>query len=413
MTDQLSSDLASLRIDRDENPNRKGPLFYLVWLAIVGGVGAALWFVGVPYAESKFFKTEVAVTEISSVSPSKATTDLTTTGYVMPQRVSQVAAKAYGKVSRVAIKQGDKVQEGDVLLELDAIDQEASIAAGNARAASARARVLTAKAGVTEAERQAKRARTLAESGVGPKAAAEDLEGRVDSLKEQVRASEAEVKAAQAEVAALRVGLKNLTVKSPIAGTVISKPPEVGENLGLLPGGFSSQGGTIEIADLTTLVVETDVPEARLSIVQLGRPAEIVLDAYPDKRYRGKAIEIVPRVNRAKATATVKVLFVDATDGVLPDMSARVSFLSKELDEKALKETAKTVVPADALADRGGSKVVFVVDDGVVRLTPVKVGNAAAGGFVLLEGPSPGTKVVRTPPPQLADGQSIKEKAEG
>jgi RND family efflux transporter MFP subunit len=412
MTDQLSSDLASLRIDRDVNPNRRGPLFYLAVIALVGGVGAAGWFVAVPYLESKFYKTEVATTEIVTVSAAQASVDLTTTGYVMPQKVSQVAAKAYGKVARVHVKQGDKVKTGDVLLELDAVDQKASIASAGARTAAARARVYTAKAGLTETERQAKRARTLAEQGVGPKAAAEDLESRADSLKEQVRAAEAEVKAAQAEVAALKVGLANLTVPAPIDGTVISKPPEVGENLGLLPGGFSAQGGTIEIADLTTLVVETDVPEARLHLVKLGRPAEIVLEAFPDRRYRGKAVEIVPRVNRAKATATVKVGFVDPPEGVLPDMSARVSFLTKELDEKALKSPPKIIVPSAAVSERNGQKVLFVIEDERVRLVPVKLGAPNGAGFELLQGPSSGTKLVKDPKPDLADGQAIREKSD-
>jgi RND family efflux transporter MFP subunit len=313
----------------------------------------------------------------------------------------------------VHVRQGDRVRAGDLLLELDSIDQKASIASGNARAAAAAARVLTAKAGVTEAERSARRARALSDSGVGPKATAEDLETRVASLKEQVKAAEAEVRAARAEVAALRVGLKNLTVHAPIDGTVISKPPEVGETLGMMATGLSAQGGTIEIADLTTLVVETDVPETRLGLVRIGRPAEIVLDAFPDKRYRGKAIEIVPRVNRAKATATVKVAFADATDGVLPDMSARVSFLTRELDERALKEAPKAVVPAEALVDRHGAKMVFVVDGDRVRLVPVKLGGAMAGGFELVQGPGAGTKVVKHPATQLADGQKIKEKAEG
>ena len=412
MTDQLSSDLASLRIDRDVNPNRRGPLWYIVVIAVAGAAAAAGWLLGVPYLESKFFKTEVSVTEIVSVSAAHASVELTTTGYVVPQTVSQVAAKAYGKVSRVLIKQGEKVETGDVLLELDALDQKAAIASAGARVAASRARVLTAKASLNEADRQAKRARTLAEQGVGPKAEAEDLESRVESLKEQVGAADAEVKAAQAEVAALRVGLGNLTVTAPIDGTVISKPPEVGENLGLLPGGFSAQGGTIEIADLTTLVVETDVPEARLHLVQLGRPAEIVLEAFPDRRYRGKTTEIVPRVNRAKATATVKVGFVDPADGALPDMSARVSFLSKELDEKALKEPPKTVVPGAAVVERNGEKAVFVIDDERVRLVPVKIGAPNGAGFELLQGPSSGTKVVKDPKPDLADGQSIREKSE-
>ena len=413
MTDQLSSDLASLRIDRDVDPNRRGPLFYIGVTALVGGAGAAIWLFGLPYLESKVFKQEIAVTEVSQVSAAQASIDLTTTGYVMPQRISQVAAKAYGKVAKVFIRQGQKVKKDDVLLELDAIDQEASIAAARARAAAARARVATAKASVVEIERQAQRAKSLAESGVGPKAAAEDLETRAASLKEQVGAAQAEVNAAQAEVAALQVGLKNLVVRAPIDGTVISKPPEVGENLGLIPGGFTSQSGTIEIADLTTLAVETDVPEARLHLVQIGRHAEIVLDAFPDRRYRGKAIEIVPKVNRSKATATVKVAFVDANEGVLPDMSARVSFLTKELDRQAMKAPPKLVVPASALADRGGAKVVFVIDGERVRMTPVTLAGPNGSGFELKSGPSPGTKVVRDPPADLGDGQLVKQKSDG
>jgi RND family efflux transporter MFP subunit len=413
MTDQLSSDLASLRIDRDVDPNRRGPLFYIGVTALVAAVAAAIWVFGLPYLESKVFKKEIAVTEVSQVSAAHASIDLTTTGYVMPQRISQVAAKAYGKVSKVFIRQGQKVKENDVLLELDAIDQEASIASARARAAAARARVATAKASVVEVERQAQRAKSLAESGVGPKAAAEDLETRAASLKEQVNAAQAEVNAAQAEVAALQVGLKNLVVRAPIEGTVISKPPEVGENLGLIPGGFTSQSGTIEIADLTTLVVETDVPEQRLHLVQIGRHAEIVLDAFPDRRYRGKAIEIVPRVNRSKATATVKVAFVDPNEGVLPDMSARVSFLTKELDQQALKAAPKLVVPASALADRGGAKVVFVIDGDRVRMTPVTLAGPNGSGFELKSGPGPGTRVVRDPPPDLGDGQLVKEKSDG
>jgi RND family efflux transporter MFP subunit len=412
MADQLSSDLASLRIDRTVDPNRKGPFFYIIVLAVVAALGASAWLVGVPYLEAKVFKREVAVTEITMVSPANATVDLTTTGYVTPQKVSQVAAKAYGKVTRVHVKQGQLVKEGDVLIELDAIDQEAAIATGEARAAAARARVTAANAAKTEAQQQAKRARALAEGGVGSVATAEDLESRVASLEEQTRASAAEVKAAQAEVAALRVGLTNLKVTAPLTGTVMSKPPEVGENLGTMAMGLTAQGGTIEIADLTTLVVETDVPEQRLHLIKMGRPAEIVLDAYPDRRYRGKAVEIIPKINRAKATATVKVAFVDPLEGVLPDMSARVSFLTKELDEKSLKEPAKLVVPGAAVVDRNGAKVVFVIEGDRVRVKPVQIASPNGSGFELLQGPAAGTRVVRDPPADLADGQLVKEKAD-
>ena len=91
-------------------------------------------------------------------------------------------------------------------------------------------------------------------------------------------------------------------------------------------------------------------------------------------------------------------------------MAARVSFLAKELEADKLTQPAKTVVPAAAIADRAGAKVVFVVEDGVVRMKPVTLGEAVGSGFELLDGPSPGTRVVRAPGPELEDGQRVKEK---
>src|SRR5262249_40516420 len=149
--------------------------------------------------------------------------------------------------------------------------------------------------------------------------------------------------------------LKDRTIVAPIEGTVITKPPEVGELVG-------PQAPLLEIADFRTLMVETDVPEARVGQIKIGSPCEIVLDADPSKRRPGAAAEIGKRVNRAKATLVVKVRFTDKTDGALPDMAARVSFLSEALSAEAMKEPPKRVIPAAALTERGGAKVVFVVD---------------------------------------------------
>jgi multidrug efflux pump subunit AcrA (membrane-fusion protein) len=145
-------------------------------------------------------------------------------------------------------------------------------------------------------------------------------------------------------------------------------------------------------------------------MIKLGSPAEIVLDAFPSRRYRGKSEEITPQVNRSKATVIVRVSFVDDKEGVLPDMSARVSFLTKPLDAEALKQPPKIVVPSAAVADRAGGKVVFVVEDEVVRMVPVKLGAPFGRGYELTEGPRPGTRLVASPPETMADGQRVKEK---
>jgi RND family efflux transporter MFP subunit len=213
-------------------------------------------------------------------------------------------------------------------------------------------------------------------------------------------------------VSALGVNLKNFTVIAPISGTIVNRPPELGEFVGPQPSGVAVDMGGVEIADFSTLMIETDVPEPRLSLVKVGGPSEIVLDAYPDRRYRGKVHEITPKVDRAKATVLVKVAFVDEKTGVLPDMSARVSFLAAELDAAAAKVPPKAIVPSEAIVTQGGAKLVYVVDDGKVRATPVTLGPAFGSGFEIMRGPTPGTRVVKSPPEGLADGQPIKERTQ-
>jgi RND family efflux transporter MFP subunit len=315
-----------------------------------------------------------------------------------------------GKVSKSNVREGMVVKEGDILFEIDPADQRASIASASSQTAVARARAQTARANLNEARQQLERAEALARDGIGPKSAADDLKSRVASLEEMVKAADAEARAQGTVVGALNVTLESFTVRAPIGGTVVNKPPEIGEFVGPQPAGVAVDMGGVEIADFTSMMVETDVPEARLSQVKIGGPAEIVLDAYPDKRYRGKAMEITPRVNRTKATVTVKVAFVDDREGVIPDMAARVSFLSSELDKAELKAPPKTIIPGEAIATRNGAKVTFVVQDGRLRMVPLELGPAFGSGFELKRGPSPGTRLVKNPVETLADGQGVKEK---
>jgi HlyD family secretion protein len=413
VSDQLSSDLASLSIDRSSRSSGGAAKRIIVWLVVLGALGYGIYAYALPQLQAKVLKTEVSVTELSTYSPMQASVELTSSGYVEPQRVSRVGAKVPGRVSALHVRQGQKVKAGDVLLELEQADRQAGIQSAKMRAAAAEARVATARANVVETRQQAERERALVKSGVSPAARAEDLEARVVSLTEAVRAAQAEVKAANAEVAALKVDLGYMRVHAPMDGTVINKPPEIGEVVGSDLGTVASESdqAVIELADFNTLMVETDIPESRLHMVTIGSPCDIALDAFPSRRYRGEAVEINPKVDRAKATVGVKVKFVDPPEGVLPDMSARVSFLSKAMDEAQLKEKPKTIVPSSALVDRAGTKVLFVLEeDGVVRMRNVTVGAELGGGFEVVDGPAAGTRVVANPPETLADGQRVKEK---
>jgi multidrug efflux pump subunit AcrA (membrane-fusion protein) len=281
----------------------------------------------------------------------------------------------------VFVKEGDAVKAGQVIAEMETLDQRSAVAAAASRVAVSRARVETARATLAETQQKVARDRALVEQGAEGKSVLDDLVAQQSSLEQQVRAAQAEVAAAEAERSTLGVSLTQRTVVAPIDGTVVNKP------------------------------MKPDVPENRLASIRIGGPADLVLDAYPDKHYRGEVVELGKRVDRSKATLVVKVKFVDPTDGVLPEMSVRASFLSEPVSEEALKAPPKKVVAAEAVVPRGGHPVVFVVgDDDSVRGAPVTVGPTVGSSVELSSGPAGGTRVVVSPPPELADGMKVKTK---
>jgi len=399
--DPLSSDLASLKIDRGAPaPSRSwaGPV---TWIAIVAALAAGgRW--AYPMLEAELFKTEVKTAAIVEVSPSLALTSLTATGYVVAERRSKVGSNMPGRIAKLLVKEGSAVKAGEVLVELDAADQRTNVAAAQARVMSAQAKVALARANLRETTVQLERQRALLAQAATTRSVVEDLGSRVTILEAEIAAAEAEVNTALAQRELSRVSLGRMTITAPLSGTVLTKPLDVGETVDVLTP-------ILELADLSSLVVEIDVPEARLGLVKLGGPCEIALDAFPERRLRGKVRDLGKRVDRSKATVPVKVEFVAATEGVLPDMSARASFLTEAIDEKAANAAAKVFVPAQAVAQRDGRPVVFLVENGKVRMRRVTLGAATSDGIELLQGPSTGSRVVLDPPSTLAEGQRVKE----
>jgi RND family efflux transporter MFP subunit len=404
--DDLSSDLASLKIDRSP-PRPSGSsalprLFgWLVALGLLSGLGVWLY----PRLEAQFFKMEVKTSTVLEVSPSLAVTSLTATGYVIAERRSKVGANVPGRIAKLRVHEGDEVKQGDVLLELDADDQKSNLAAAQARVLVSDAKVLSARASLHELYVQLERQKLLFTQNAAARSVVEDLDARIASAEASIAAAQAESRASAAQVQLARITLGRMTVVAPIDGTVLDKPRDIGETV-------DSQSALLELADLKSLVVEIDVPESRLSLVKVGGPCEIALDAFAGQRFRGTVREIGKRINRSKATLPVKVAIDDDDRGVLPEMSARVSFLTEALDTKALAGSAKLVVPAAALSPRGGQQGVFVVESGVVRFEPVTLGPKSGDGFELVQGPPVGTRIVMSPDASLSPGQRVKERKE-
>jgi multidrug efflux pump subunit AcrA (membrane-fusion protein) len=162
----------------------------------------------------------------------------------------------------------------------------------------------------------------------------------------------------------------------------------------------------VTIADMTTLEVEADVAESSLSKVRVGQPAEIVLDALPDVRFRGRISRMVPTVDRAKATVMTKVQFDALDPRILPEMSAKVAFLSQEVSPD--QQRPLVAVASAALAQRDGRTVVFVVREGRAAAVTVTPGSKLGDLTAIVGDARSGEKAVLRPAPDLADGARVE-----
>jgi len=200
---------------------------------------------------------------------------------------------------------------------------------------------------------------------------AADLRGaRREAEQRELALAEAQVEAAGAALREVEVALEYTLIRAPFDGVVLEKSVDLGDVVAPLAAMASTKGAVVTLADLGTLEVEADVSEASLLRAQVGQPAEIVFDALPDLRLRGRVRQIVPMVDPSKATVPVKVSLVDSDPRVLPGMSARVSFLARELEFD--EHSPRLTVPLAALDRTAGEGVVWrVQDDGRIERVPL------------------------------------------
>ncbi|MFL5435451.1 MAG: efflux RND transporter periplasmic adaptor subunit [Myxococcales bacterium] len=405
----VADELKSLRIEREERPSR---LPGWATAAIAGVVVIAILAVAWKVLAPRIFVPEVETTAVSLVSPAQAQQLLVATGYVVPQRQANISPRIGGRVAKLFVEDGTVVKKGQLLAVLEDADFKAQVLQAKADVAAAKAREKRAEADLFEAQHAYDREKMVQSKGVSTPAALDQVTARLAGAKAQLEATRSETEAANARVEVARVNLANCYVRAPFDGRITQKLTDIGEIVfGALSAGTGGRGGIASLADFSTLQVEADVSESQVAKLAPGTPAEIVLDAFPDRRYRGRVAEVRPRVDRAKATVTVKVAFVDEPRDVLPDMGAKVTFLTKELDAAQAQAAPVAAVQSDAVVEQGENKVVWVVGgNDEVRMAPVVTGVAMGGLVALRQGPPAGTKVVRRPNGDLRPGMRVKEK---
>jgi RND family efflux transporter MFP subunit len=326
--------------------------------------------------------------------PTQASAVLNASGYVVAQRKAEVASKGTGKLEKLYVEEGTKVKRGQILGRLESGDVDAALS-------QAKADLQVAIASLAEAKSNYNRKKLLVEQKLL-------AESEFDLAEAQYKRAIANVEAARARVRAAQVEVENTYIRAPFDGTVLTKNADVGEIVAPFGSAGNSKGSIVSMADMDSLQVEADVSESNLERVKVGQPCEITLDAFPEKRYRGIVHMIVPTADRAKATVLTKVRFVDKDDQVLPEMSAKVAFLTEELSETQINEKPKILVDPAAVVERQNSKVAFVVKGEEVTEKNVRVGKMIGNTVEVLDGLAPGDQVVLNPDPDLKTGARIK-----
>jgi len=398
-------DLSKLRIERGLAPVRRRRRRKWLTLGILGAIVVAAIVV---YSLKPKVPT-VQTTPIVTTYPSQQFVVLNATGYVVAQRKAAISSKATGRLDWLGVAEGSRVKAGDVIARIDDRDVVAQAQSAEANVRAARASVAQAEVERDNAQVELKRNQDLVSKGFISQSALDTAKARYDRAVAGVASAQASLNAAIAGARNAEVAVDYTQIRAPFDGVILSKTANVGDLVTPFSSATDSKGAVVSMADMSTLEVEADVSESSLAKVHVGQPAEIVLDALPDVRFRGHISRMVPTVDRAKATVMTKVKFDEIDPRVLPEMSAKVSFLSQEVTPQQQKPLL--AVSPDAIVQRDGRSVVYVVRDGhavAVPVTPgVKVGDVTAiSGDV-----KSGEKAVAKPAPSLTSGALVKTAA--
>ncbi len=367
---------------------------------------------------------EVQTAGVGRAYPSAQYAQLTASGYVVAQRRAAVASKATGRLVELRVREGSTVKAGELIGRIDGADvQAATLAAqagvrqADAAIAQARAQRTLAQVELGNAEADQQRLLGLEKQGFISAQAVDAARRRVDAARAGLASADAAIGAAQgaraaaaAQLEVQRVALAHTEIRAPFDGVVLVKNANVGDMITPFSSAGGTQGAVVTMADMSTLEVEADVSESSVAKIALDMPVEITLDALPETRLRGSVVRIVPTVDRAKATVMTKIRFEQIDPRVLPEMSAKVVFLSQrpgDAEQKpVLAVNPKTVVERD-----GAPLVLRVGGDGVLEAVPVTVGRTLGDLLELSGALAAGERLVLSPAPGLKAGARVRVKA--
>jgi HlyD family secretion protein len=385
--------------------------------------------------------------------------DLTSTvdcsGTIQPKRQVDVSANAMGTIVKLAVEEGQAVAQGDLLMEIDPSEYRAAVDALQATISSARADLALSEASLAKAENDRKRADELFAEGLASDEAVDAARTNARIEKARVEAARHRIDQYEANLAKARHDLTKVTITAPMTGVITRLNVEEGENA--IMGTLNNPGTVLlVIADLGTMEAWVEVDETEVVKLELGQPAEIEIDAFPDSVFTGRVTEIgnspirqrtggsqeavdfevkitldgtVPNIRpglSAKASITVadrpQALAVPLGAVTVRDFPLKADDIRRYSGRRARAQTAALeglgFDPRAADADTNDSSVerketegVFILRDGFVKFVPVTIGIAGEDDFEVLDGLQADQTVVTGPfriLRELKDGTSVE-----
>lgn len=302
---------------------------------------------------------------VTRVEPRTFVDQFTGLGTARATESIQVTSRISSIVERIGFEEGQRVEAGQLLLELDHAELEAELAMAEASRQKARS--------------QFERRQSLAATRVISELEIEELE--------------AEVLITEAEVRAARARLNNAFIRAPFAGTVGLRHVSLGDLVG-------PETIITSLDDTANIKLEFTVPETFLATVQKGTPVEARSDVYPEHPFLGEVSVVDPRVDQATRSVTVIARLPNADGLIKPGMFLTVD-LQREREDVLL-------VPEQALAPRQGRQYLFAVEDGTAVEKEVSLGARAPGLAEVREGLAPGTVIITEGTQKVRDGAPVQ-----
>jgi len=385
-----SSLLDSLKIERTAVRRRQtSPLLYGAAAIGVIVIAAAAWFF---WPDSRL---PVHSVTASALGGGGSASGLDASGYVVARRQATLTAKIQGKVLEVNFEEGQKVKAGDLIAKLDDSNYAAALH-------QAQALALQAKAALDNAAPTYARYQNLETQGAISTDAVQTQRTLYDAARTQYGV-------AQAQVAIAQANLRDTLVRAPFDGVVTVKVAQVGEVVApQASGGGSTRTGILTIVDMNSLEVQVDVSENYIERVDVGGEATIHLDAFPEWDIPGSVIAIIPTADQSKGTVAVRVAIKTKDRRILPQMAARVSFLTAP-EKGAVQTVSRVSVPPAAVVANGKTGSVFVIGaDDKIEKREVALGLKTPQSVTILSGISAGDRLAADNLDKLHDGDKVK-----